>query len=92
MPDTETTANESTEEQPDSIDSASKSENSFDDKDLMNLIFNQMLLGSRDDKRIMLLNSIKPFVSEKRQKGIDDCIRIMNMVAFFESFMSKAGK
>lgn len=64
----------------------------FDEKALMGLLFDKMFAGVKDDRRIMLLNSVKPFVSEKRQKGIDDCIRIMNLVAFFENFMSKAGK
>jgi len=63
-----------------------------DEKVLMGLLFDKMFSGVKDDKRILLLNSVKPFVSEKRQKGIDDCIRIMNLVAFFENFMSKAGK
>lgn len=64
----------------------------FDEKALMGLLFDKMFAGVKDDRRIMLMNSVKPFVSEKRQKGIDDCIRIMNIVAFFENFMSKAGK
>lgn len=65
---------------------------SVDEKVLMGLLFDKMFSGVKDDRRILLLNSVKPFVSEKRQKGIDDCIRIMNLVAFFENFMSKAGK
>jgi hypothetical protein len=64
----------------------------FDEKALMGLLFDKMFSGVKDDRRIMLMNSVKPFVSEKRQKGIDDCIRIMNIVAFFENFLSKAGK
>jgi len=64
----------------------------FDEKALMGLLFDKMFSGVKDDRRILLLNSVKPFVSEKRQKGIDDCIRIMNLVAFFENFTSKAGK
>lgn len=64
----------------------------FDERALMGLLFDKMFSGVKDDRRIMLLNSVKPFVSEKRQKGIDDCIRIMNLVAFFENFMNKAGK
>ncbi len=64
----------------------------FDEKALMGLLFDKMFAGVKDDRRILLMNSVKPFVSEKRQKGIDDCIRIMNLVAFFENFMSKAGK
>lgn len=64
----------------------------FDEKALMGLLFDRMFAGIKDDRRILLLSSVKPFVSEKRQKGIDDCVRIMNLVAFFENFMSKAGK
>ena len=64
----------------------------FDEKALMGLLFDKVFSGVKDDRRILLLNSVKPFVSDKRQKGIDDCIRIMNLVAFFENFMSKAGK
>jgi len=64
----------------------------FDEKALMGLLFDKMFAGVKDDRRILLMNSVKPFVSEKRQKGIDDCIRIMNIVAFFENFMNKAGK
>lgn len=71
---------------------AAESFEGFDEKALMGLLFDKMFAGVKDDRRIMLLNSVKPFVSEKRQKGIDDCIRIMNLVAFFENFMSKAGK
>lgn len=64
----------------------------IDEKALMGLLFDKMFAGVKDDKRIMLLNSVKPFVSEKRQKGIDDCIKIMNIIAFFENLMNKAGK
>ena len=63
----------------------------FDEKALMGLLFDKMFAGVKDDRRISLLYSVKPFVSDKRQKGIDDCIRIMNIIAFFENFMSKAG-
>lgn len=64
----------------------------IDEKALMGLLFDKMFAGVKDDRRISLLNAMKPFVSEKRQKGIDDCIRIMNLVAFFENFVNKAGK
>lgn len=63
----------------------------FDEKALMGLLFDKMFAGVKDDRRISLLYSVKPFVSDKRQKGIDDCIRIMNIISFFENFMSKAG-
>ncbi len=64
----------------------------FDERALLGLLFDKMFAGVKDDNRISLLYSLRPFVSEKRQKGIDDCIKIMNLVAFFENFMSKAGK
>ncbi|HRU41788.1 MAG TPA: hypothetical protein P5021_07395 [Candidatus Diapherotrites archaeon] len=64
----------------------------FDERALLGLLFDKMFAGVKDDSRISLLYSLRPFVSEKRQKGIDDCIKIMNLVAFFENFMSKAGK
>ena len=64
----------------------------FDERALLGLILDKMFAGVKDDNRISLLYSLRPFVSEKRQKGIDDCIKIMNLVAFFENFMSKAGK
>ncbi|HOE57206.1 MAG TPA: hypothetical protein PLL98_02830 [Bacillota bacterium] len=64
----------------------------LDEKVLVNLLFDKMFAGVKDDRRILLMNSVKPFVSEKRQKGIDDCIKIMNLVAFFENFINKAGK
>jgi hypothetical protein len=75
-----------------SASTAADSLGGFDEKALMGLLFDRMFAGIKDDRRILLLNSVKPFVSEKRQKGIDDCVRIMNLVAFFENFMSKAGK
>lgn len=71
---------------------SAQSEGSSDNSALMNLLYDNIFSSLKDDKRISLLNSIKPFVSEKRQKGIDDCIRVMNLVAFFENFMGKAGK
>ena len=64
----------------------------FDERALLGLLFDMMFAGVKDDSRISLLYSLRPFVSEKRQRGIDDCIKIMNLVAFFENFMSKAGK
>ncbi len=64
----------------------------FDERALFGLLFDKMFAGVKDDSRISLLYSLRPFVSEKRQRGIDDCIKIMNLVAFFENFMSKAGK
>ena len=64
----------------------------FDERALLGLLFDKMFAGVKDDSRISLLYSLRPFVSEKRQRGIDDCIKIMNLVAFFENFMSKAGK
>lgn len=81
-----------TENQSEKQNAAPEGEGGLDEKVLMNMLFEKMFAGVKDDKRIALLYSIKPFVSDRRQKGIDDCIRIMNLVAFFENFMGKAGK
>lgn len=63
----------------------------FDDNFLLNMLANSTLSAAKNDKRVILLNSIKPFVSDGRQKSIDDCIRIINIMGFFERFGIKAG-
>lgn len=48
--------------------------------------------GNKNDKRIILLNSMKPFVSERRQKALDDCIKAMNIIAMMEKLGFKVGR
>ncbi len=53
---------------------------------LMGMLMNGIGQGNPDDSRIALLNSMKPFLSDVRQKGIDDAIRIISMIGYFEKF------
>jgi len=52
----------------------------------------KMFAGAKDDRRVIFLSSMKPFLSETRQKSIDDCIRVLNLVVFFENFNNNAGR
>jgi len=63
----------------------------FDNSLLMNSIMGNLFEGSKSDSRVVFLNSMKPFVSEKRQKSIEDCVKILSAIAFFEKFTGKVG-
>lgn len=63
----------------------------FDDKVFLNSIMGKVFEGNKSDNRVAFLNSMKPFVSEKRQKSIDDCVRILSVITFFENFTNKVG-
>jgi hypothetical protein len=63
----------------------------FDDKVFLNTILGKVFEGSKSDTRVSFLNSMKPFVSEKRQKSIDDCVKILSVITFFEQFTNKVG-
>jgi hypothetical protein len=63
----------------------------FDDKAILNSIMGKMFEGNKSDNRVLFLNSMKPFVSDKRQKSIDDCIKILSALTFFERFTNKVG-
>lgn len=63
----------------------------FDDKVFLNTILGKVFEGSKSDNRVSFLNSMKPFVSEKRQKSIDDCVKILSVITFFEKFTNKVG-
>jgi hypothetical protein len=63
----------------------------FDDNAILNSIMGKMFEGNKSDNRVLFLNSMKPFVSDKRQKGIDDCIKILSALTFFERFTNKVG-
>lgn len=77
--------------QPDGEKSSTAGAGGFDDNTLFSMLSNSMLSAAKNDKRVILLNSIRPFVSDGRQKSIDDCIRIINLMGFFERFTNKAG-
>jgi hypothetical protein len=61
-----------------------------DDNIFLNSIMGKMFEGSKSDNRVMFLNSMKPFVSEKRQKSIDDCVKILSALSVFDRFNNKA--
>lgn len=61
----------------------------FDEKVIINMLKEKMFSGAQDDSKVGLLNSMKPFLSEKRQKGIDDCIKLLSVAAFFGQFKNK---
>jgi hypothetical protein len=63
----------------------------FDDKVFLNTILGKVFERSKSDTRVSFLNSMKPFVSEKRQKSIDDCVKILSVITFFEQFTNKVG-
>ncbi len=45
-----------------------------------------------NDNRIVLLNSIKPFISDSRQKVIDECIKAISLLTTMEKLGFKVGK
>ncbi|NLM43324.1 MAG: hypothetical protein GX201_04815 [Clostridiales bacterium] len=62
------------------------------DEALLSNIMERLFEGNKNDKRIILLNSMKPFVSERRQKALDDCIKAMNIIAMMEKLGFKVGR
>lgn len=63
----------------------------FQDNAVLNGIMGKAFDGTKSDNRVVFLNSMRPFVSEKRQKSIDDCVKIISMIALFEKFTNKVG-
>lgn len=64
----------------------------MDFQSIFGTLADKALNGAADDSRVMLLNSMRPFLSEVRQKSIDDCIRVLNLVVFFEKFTNNIGR
>lgn len=63
----------------------------FDDNAFLNTILGKVFEGSKSDNRVAFLNSMRPLVSERRQKSIDDCVKILSVITFFEKFTNKVG-
>lgn len=63
----------------------------LDNNGLLNSIMGRAFEGNKKDNRVLFLNSMKPFLSEKRQKSIDDCVRIISLIALFDGFTNKVG-
>ncbi|MBP3284865.1 MAG: hypothetical protein J6M02_05140 [Clostridia bacterium] len=49
-------------------------------------LFSDITNSSEDSKDTSLLNSLKPYLNEKRQKKIDQCEKIMMMINAFKLF------
>ncbi len=63
----------------------------FDDA-FLNTMLRKFNEGNKNDSRVNLLNSIKPFMSDNRQKVIDECIKAVNLLAMMEKLGLKAGR
>ena len=66
----------------------SEQENTSQDNDFSEIFsfFNDITSSTDDSKDTSLLNSLKPYLSEKRQKKIDQCEKIMMMINAFKLF------
>lgn len=49
-------------------------------------LFSDITSSAEDSKDTSLLTSLKPYLSEKRQKKIDQCEKIMMMINTFKLF------
>lgn len=58
----------------------------------LNSALSRVSAGNKNDSRINLLNSIKPFMSSGRQKVIDECIIAVNLLIMAEKLGLKVGK
>lgn len=64
----------------------------FGDNPLIGSLMGNVFEGNKSDNRVVFLNSMRPFVSDKRQKSIDDCVKVLGMIAVFEKLTNKVGK
>ena len=62
------------------------------DEAFLNTIMNKFYEENKNDSRIVFLNSIKPFMSDSRQKAIDECVKTVNLIAMMEKLGFKAGR
>lgn len=64
----------------------------FGDNPLIGSLMGNVFEGNKSDNRVVFLNSMRPFVSDKRQKSIDECVKVLGMIAVFEKLTNKVGK
>ena len=62
------------------------------DEAFLNTMMSKFYEENKNDNRVMLLNSIKPFMSDRRQKAIDECIKTVNLIAMMERLGFKVGR
>lgn len=63
----------------------------FDQNMILNSLLGRVGDIGKNDRRVIFLNSMKPFLSETRQKSIDDCVKILGLIALFEGITNKVG-
>ena len=65
-----------------------KQENQSQENDFSEIfsLFSDITSSTEDSKDASLLNSLKPYLNEKRQKKIDQCEKIMMMINAFKLF------
>lgn len=64
----------------------------FSDQRLMKMLINQMFAVNQEDEKVVLLNAIRPFMSDLRKQRIDDCINIIAIIGFMQKKVGKAGE
>ena len=65
---------------------STEQENNSQENDFSEIfsLFSEITNSSDDSKDTSLLNSLKPYLSEKRQKKIDQCEKIMMLINAFK--------
>ncbi len=55
----------------------------------MELMKKKLLSGRKDDKRVAMLKSIKPYLSDKRQDSIESISQMLSMLSLIEGMQKK---
>lgn len=55
----------------------------------MELMKKKLMSGRKDDKRVAMLKSIKPYLSEKRQDSVDSISQVLGMLSMMEGMQKK---
>ncbi|MFZ5352990.1 MAG: hypothetical protein ACOZCL_09740 [Bacillota bacterium] len=64
---------------------------SLDAGSIINGLLGQIQESRKNDSRVNLLMSMRPFVSDVRQKSIDEAIKLISVMSYFENFGGKVG-
>jgi len=57
----------------------------------MKMVMNQFFTVNKSDERVILLNAMKPFLSDGRKSGIEEVSKMLGIVGFLEKMIHKAG-
>lgn len=55
----------------------------------MELMKKKLMSGKKNDKRVAMLKSIKPYLSEKRQESVDSISQVLGMLSMMEGMQKK---